>query len=316
MKIVYMGTPEFAVAGLDALRKAGNEICAVVTATDKPAGRGQKLSPSAVKVYATENNIPVLQPEKLRDPEFLNTLKNYKADLFVVVAFRMLPDVVWKMPIKGTINLHASLLPNYRGAAPINWAVINGEKETGVSTFFIREEIDTGNVIAQRKVSIGENETAGELHDKLMLVGAELLVETVKAIESGTAHSIPQEEMSVGTKNFPVATKIFREDCKIDWTKKTDSIFNLIRGMSPYPAAFTTLVQSGKEETLVKIFASRKGNSTGKPGSIHTDGKTFLEVVTNDGSLLLTDIQQAGKKRMGIEEFLRGTKLSEDARML
>jgi len=308
-KIVYMGTPEFAVEGLRSLKNSGIEIAAVVTATDKPAGRGQKLTPSAVKEFALENHIPVLQPEKLKDPEFIAALKEINADLFVVVAFRMLPEMVWNMPKYGTINLHASLLPQYRGAAPINWAVINGEKESGVTTFFIRQEIDTGHIIEQRKVEISDTDTAGILHDKLMVTGAELLVKTVTAIRDGKSSSTPQESLITEGTTLKSASKIFKEDCHINWNRSTTEVYNLIRGLSPYPAAFSIWKQVNKEDNTLKIFSSEKDSKCGKPGSIETDDKSYLRVFTSDGSLLLKELQQAGKKKMTIEEFLRGTKI-------
>ncbi|MGZ3927285.1 MAG: methionyl-tRNA formyltransferase, partial [Mucilaginibacter sp.] len=249
MRIVFMGTPEFAVTSLDALIKAGSEIVGVVTAPDKPAGRGQKLNVSAVKQYALDNNLRVLQPEKLKNEEFLEELRSLNADLQVVVAFRMLPEAVWNMPSKGTINLHASLLPQYRGAAPINWVLINGEKESGVTTFFLKHEIDTGDILFTEKVTLTGHETAGELHDRLMYKGAGLLVKTVKGVESGRYSEHPQAELSTGTelKNAP---KIFKEDCKIDWNQPAEKVYNLIRGLSPYPTAFTIL-----NEKILKVFA-------------------------------------------------------------
>ncbi|NII83915.1 methionyl-tRNA formyltransferase [Pedobacter riviphilus] len=302
MKIVFMGTPDFAVASLDALVQANFDVVAVVTAPDKPAGRGQKLNESAVKKYAVEKNIPVLQPEKLKNPEFLEILASYKADLQVVVAFRMLPEVVWNMPPKGTINLHGSLLPQYRGAAPINHAIINGEKESGVTTFFLTHEIDTGNIILSDSVAIADNETAGELHDKLMVVGANLLVKTLKAIEAGEVSEQPQPQ-SGDLKHAP---KIFKDDCKIDWNNQTQTIYNLIRGLSPYPTAFTFL-----NDKILKIFKAEIEDK--EPGIVAggflTDGKTYLKFAAKDGFIKLLDIQYEGKKRMLIEDFLRGMRL-------
>jgi methionyl-tRNA formyltransferase len=240
MKIVFMGTPQFAVTSLDALVKAGSDVVAVVTAADKPAGRGQKLSESAVKQYAVANGIRVLQPEKLKDPAFLEQLASLQADLQVVVAFRMLPEVVWNMPHKGTINLHASLLPQYRGAAPINWVLINGEKESGVTTFFLRHQIDTGNILFTEKVTLTGQETAGELHDRLMNKGAGLLVKTVKGVESGRYNEHPQSQLEEGVE-LRHAPKIFKEDCVIDWNQAAIAIYNKIRGLSPVPTAYTML---------------------------------------------------------------------------
>jgi methionyl-tRNA formyltransferase len=304
MRIVFMGTPEFAVASLDALLEAGSNIVGVVTAPDKPAGRGQKLQESAVKLYAAARGIKVLQPEKLKNEDFLAELKALNADLQVVVAFRMLPDVVWTMPAKGTVNLHASLLPQYRGAAPINWAIINGEKESGVTTFFLKHEIDTGDVLFMEKITINDNITAGEYHDRLMNKGAGLLVKTVKAIESGRYTEQPQEQLA--HEELKHAPKIFKEDCKIDWNKPVENVYNLIRGLSPYPAAFTQL----NDKTLKVYKATREHAAPeAEAGSYVTDNKTYLKFVCPDGYINVVDVQLEGKKRMGIEEFLRGVKL-------
>lgn len=303
-----MGTPDFAVHSLKTLHENGIEIAGVVTATDKPAGRGQKLTPSPVKQYAEQHGLLVLQPEKLKDENFLEALQQLHADLFVVVAFRMLPEAVWTMPPKGTINLHASLLPMYRGAAPINWAVMNGEKESGITTFFIRQEIDTGNIIAQEKVSIEDSDNAGDLHDKLMLRGADLLLKTVCSIRDNTYTVIPQETLLAELKEVKSAFKIFKEDCHLNWNLNTEKIHNLVRGLSPYPAAWNDLHQPGKEPVNLKIFKTKKTNGHGTPGSLETDHKTYIKVFTGDGALLIEELQQAGKKRMPIEEFLRGTK--------
>lgn len=309
MRIIFMGTPDFAVASLDALVKAGKNIVAVVTGPDKPAGRGQKLQESAVKKYAVANNLPVLQPTKLKDLAFQEELKSYEADLQVVVAFRMLPETVWNMPPKGTINLHASLLPEYRGAAPINWAVINGEKESGVTTFLLQHEIDTGNILFSEKVSIAPDDNAGDLHDKLMTVGATLLVKTVEALEDGNYIETPQRALldEQGLDRAPKhAPKIFKEDCRIDWSKSTEEIYNLIRGLSPYPAAFTLL----NDKTL-KIFKTEKIEKIAalNAGEFESDGKTYLHFATADGALSLKEIQIEGKKKMSIDEFLRGFRL-------
>lgn len=297
-----MGTPDFAVASLSALLQAGLNIVGVVTAADKPAGRGQKINESAVKKYALAHDLKVLQPLKLKDPEFLADLKALNADLFVVVAFRMLPEVVWQMPKKGTINLHGSLLPQYRGAAPINHAIINGEKETGVTTFFLKQEIDTGDVIFADTVTISDSETAGDLHDKLMIVGAKLLVKTVKAIAADDYNEVPQLQ----SEDLKSAPKIFKEFCKIDWNNTNQSVYNHIRGLSPYPTAFTIL----NDKTL-KIFNAEPENI--KPeieaGTYLTDNKTYLKFATKDGYIKLTDLQLEGKKRMLIDEFLRGVRL-------
>jgi methionyl-tRNA formyltransferase len=302
LKLVFMGTPDFAVASLDKIVNSRHHVLAVVTAPDKPAGRGKQLSMSAVKEYALEKNIDVLQPEKLKNPEFLNELKELKADLFVVVAFRMLPEVVWNMPPKGSMNLHGSLLPDYRGAAPINWAVMNGEKETGVSTFFLTHQIDTGNIILQEKTAIGENENVGSVHDRMMVLGAELLVRTLDAIEEGTAAAMPQESMIQIGKEVKHAPKIFKEDCKIDWNKNAREIHNFVRGLSPYPAAWTVF-----QDKSLKIYAGQiDANAKTVIGEFETDQKTWLRFGCSDGAYLITELQAEGKKRMGVQEFLRG----------
>lgn len=302
MKIVFMGTPDFAVASLNALVEAGFDIVAVVTAADKPAGRGQKLQESAVKQYATSKGIKLLQPLKLKDPLFVEELRSLQADLQVVVAFRMLPEVVWNMPAKGTINLHASLLPQYRGAAPINHAIINGEKESGVTTFFLKHEIDTGDIIFAEKVIIGDTDTAGALHDKLMIVGAGLLVRTVGAIETGDYKEMPQPPVD----ELKHAPKIFKEHCQIDWNQPAERIYNLIRGLSPYPTAFSKL-----NDKILKIFSAElEIKEPGiSPGAFLSDGKTYLKFATKDGFIKVTDLQYEGKKRMQTEEFLRGMRL-------
>src|SRR4051812_14112829 len=318
MRIIFMGTPQFAVASLDELITAGCDVVAVVTAPDKPAGRGQKVNQSAVKQYADAHGIKVLQPEKLKNPEFIEQLKALQADLQVVVAFRMLPEVVWNMPPKGTINLHASLLPQYRGAAPINWAIINGEKETGVTTFKLQQEIDTGNILLQEKIEIGDNETAGELHDRIKEIGARLLVDTIKGLVEGTLQEVSQSAIGnlqptiENSANSSLITdhsllkhapKITTQTCQIDWLRSADEIYNLIRGLSPYPAAFTEL----GDKTL-KIFRSEKEHAppTSRPGRWETDRKTWLKFACTDGYIHVKDIQLEGKKRMGIEDFLRG----------
>jgi methionyl-tRNA formyltransferase len=301
LRIVFMGTPEFAVASLDALVKAGCNIVGVITAPDKPAGRGMKRNESAVKKYAVEHHLNILQPEKLKNPEFLEQLKALNADLQIVVAFRMLPEVVWNMPPLGTVNLHGSLLPQYRGAAPINWAIINGEKETGVTTFKLKHEIDTGNILLQEKFSIGEDETAGELHDRMKAIGARVLLETVKGIAAGTLQEKPQE--SIYPLPLKHAPKIFTETCKINWTKPLDEVHNLIRGLSPYPAAYTIL-----ENKMLKIYRSEKEKTfpSSAPGQWETDQKTYLKFAVPDGYILLKEVQLEGKKKLSIEEFLRG----------
>ena len=305
MKIIFMGTPQFAVASLDALITAGCEVVAVVTAPDKPAGRGQKVNQSAVKQYADANSIKVLQPEKLKNPEFLEELKALQADLQVVVAFRMLPEVVWNMPPKGTINLHASLLPQYRGAAPINWAIINGEKESGVTTFFLKHDIDTGDILFTEKVTLNGTETAGDLHDRLMNKGAGLLVKTVKGIESGRYSEHPQEHLADGME-LKHAPKIFKQDCLIDFNRPVVDVYNLIRGLSPSPTAYTIL-----NDKVLKIFNAeyQEGETGISAGGFITNNKTQLKFAAKDGFIIVTDVQLEGKKRMNIEEFLRGNKL-------
>jgi methionyl-tRNA formyltransferase len=308
LRIVFMGTPDFAVASLKALVEGGYNVVGVLTAPDKPAGRGNKITESAIKKYAAENKLKVLQPEKLKNPDFLAELESLKADLQVVVAFRMLPEVVWNMPPLGTFNLHGSLLPQYRGAAPLNWAVINGETKTGVTTFLLDHEIDTGKIIFKRETPIGENETVGEVHDRLMEIGAKLVIETVDAIAEENIQPIPQSEL-IDESKIKHAPKIFKEDCKIDWTKDTETIRNLIRGLSPYPAAWTNLVnEKTGTEIQAKIFFAQKAVSEKSvfPGTIDSDGKTFLNVACQNGWLQITDLQIAGKKRMKTEEFLRG----------
>jgi len=325
MRIVFMGSPEFAVASLEALIEEGNEIVAVVTSPDKPAGRGQKLHQSAVKQYAVARSVQVLQPEKLKDPVFLETLLTLNADLFVVVAFRMLPEEVWKMPPLGTINLHGSLLPQYRGAAPINWAIINGETRSGTTVFFINQEIDKGNIFSFREETIEPNDNAGTLHNKLMLSGASHLTEAVNAIASGNFKTIPQEEILQNQFSIPSpavrieegslksAPKIFRETCKIDWNNDIVQLHNLIRGLSPYPAAWTTLINSKGNNLTLKIYETKIIPDVAKPqpGTIVSDNKTFLRVAAIGGWLEIINLQLEGKKRMEIKEFLRGHNITE-----
>lgn len=301
-----MGTPEFAVPSLDKLLQAGFTIVGVVTAPDKPAGRGMNLQQSAIKKFAIEKGLKILQPEKLKAPEFLEELRSLKADLQVVVAFRMLPEVVWSMPPMGTINLHASLLPQYRGAAPINWVIINGEKETGATTFKLQHQIDTGNILLQERIKIGEDETAGELHDRMKEIGADILVKTVKGIAEGTLKEIPQELSIINSQlstELKHASKLSTETSKINWNKTVDEVYNLIRGLSPYPAAFTFL--NGK---TLKILKAKKEihQPAIAAGDFETDKKIYLKFACNNGYISITELQLEGKKRMGIEEFLRG----------
>lgn len=318
LRIVFMGTPDFAVPSLDILVQHNYKIVGVITAPDKPAGRGQQLHQSAVKKYAVEKNLAVLQPEKLKNADFINELKALEPNLFIVVAFRMLPELVWQMPEYGTFNLHASLLPQYRGAAPINWAVINGEKETGVTTFFLQQEIDTGNIILQEKINIEDEDNAGSVHDKLMNIGSQLVLKTVKSIEENTVVACPQSMVDSQQLTIRHAPKIFKETCLIDWNKPALKIHNLIRGLSPYPTAFTHL--DGK---ALKIFASQisqwsiVNSHLKEPTSIDhqrlsidykTDNKTFLSFKCADGYLDVLELQLEGKKRMKVDEFLRGHK--------
>lgn len=299
LRIVFLGTPDFAVASLRALVEHGMQVVAVVTAPDKPAGRGLNLQQSPVKKYALEHAIPVLQPEKLKDPVFLEELKRVNADLQVVVAFRMLPEQVWNMPPLGTINVHASLLPQYRGAAPINWAIINGETETGVTTFQLKHEIDTGNILLQRRVPIADEETAGSLHDKLMAEGATLLVKTIQDLAHHNLRATPQP----ATERIRHAPKIFTATCKVDWHKPVDEIYNLIRGLSPYPGAFTYL-----HEKMLKIFSCSKLKKTvdEQAGTFRSDNKSFIHIACNDGYIVVDELQLEGKKRMKTADFLRG----------
>lgn len=306
LRIVFMGTPEFAVASLDALVQAGCTVVGVITAPDKPAGRGMKLQQSAVKQYAAEKGLHVLQPERLRNPQFLEELRALRADLQVVVAFRMLPEAVWNMPPMGTINVHGSLLPHYRGAAPINWAIINGEKETGVTTFKLKHEIDTGDILLQERIPIGENETAGEVHDKMKEVGAALLVRTVQGLADGTLKEVPQQSVIASEAEIKHAPKIFTDTCRIDWNQPTARIHNLVRGLSPYPAAFTLW-----QEKMLKIYKSEQElkTPTHTPGELVTDGKTYLKFACTDGYIAVKELQLEGKRRMNVEDFLRGFRI-------
>ena len=302
-----MGTPDFAVTILDRLVQNNLTIVGVITAPDKPAGRGQQISESAVKKYAVSKELNILQPTNLKDETFINELQALNADLFVVVAFRMLPEIVWAMPPKGTINLHGSILPNYRGAAPINWAVINGEKETGVTTFFIEKEIDTGKVIERESISIGENEKAGKLHDRLMELGAELTYKTVSKIIEGNVVGIPQLELTEG--ELKPAPKIFKPDCKIDWSKDVQTVHNFVRGLSPYPTAWTILEKEGEQKSF-KIFQSEKTelNSIGKQ-ALYSD-KDGIYIPCSDYYLKITELQPEGKRRMNYKEFVAGHSLN------
>jgi len=313
-RIIFLGTPDFAVASLEMLVQQGFDIAAVVTVPDQPSGRGQVLQSSPVKKYAESQGIRVLQPEKLKNPEFLQTLQDINADLFIVVAFRMLPESVWKMPRLGTFNLHASLLPQYRGAAPINHAIINGETETGLTTFFLKHEIDTGEIIFQVRLPVFPEETAGELHDRLMIAGAELVVKTTRAIIEGNLITTEQRKLAELSGQLKTAPKIFRENCKIDWNRPTDEVFNLIRGLCPYPAAFTSFTSPAGESYLVKIYKVSKSDAERglAPSTLVTDGKSTLSVTTANGILDIRELQLAGKKVMKTDEFLRGFRINSD----
>ncbi len=307
MRIVFMGTPEFAAGILEAVINEGqHEISAVVTMPDKAAGRGMKIQKSAVKQCAEKYQLPLIQPEKLREEQFLSTLKAIQADLFLVVAFRMLPEVVWQIPPKGTINLHASLLPDYRGAAPINWAIINGEKQTGVTTFFINEKIDQGKIILRKSLPIGEEETAGELHDSLLELGKTTVLDTLHLIAKG---NVPTVEQAL-TINDKAAPKIFKEDCRINWHQPAEKVHDFIRGLSPYPAAFTTYTDRKGQEVMMKIFASAVEPAEGgeEAGFFVTDDKNYLAITCQSGRICIKELQIFGKKRLKISEFLLGNK--------
>ena len=321
-----MGTPDFAVEALRQLVEGGYNVVGVITMPDKPAGRGHKIQYSPVKQYALEQNLPLLQPEKLKDEAFVQALREWKADLQIVVAFRMLPEVVWSMPRLGTFNLHASLLPQYRGAAPINWAVINGDTETGITTFFLKHEIDTGEVIQQVRVPIADTDNVEIVHDKLMMLGGKLVVETVDAILNGVVKPVPQEEMAIVGELRP-APKIFKETCRIDWKQPVKKVYDFIRGLSPYPAAWSELVSPEGEVVVVKIFETEKyirnegkrcRNSRGcfcKVGSIETDGKKYIKVAVPDGFVSVLSLQLPGKKRLKTDELLRGFRLTNEYKM-
>ncbi len=307
LRIVFMGTPDFAVESLKALVENNYNIVGVITAPDKPAGRGYKLQPSAVKEYALSKGLHILQPENLKNEVFLTELKQLEADIQVVVAFRMLPETVWNMPPKGTFNLHASLLPQYRGAAPINWAIINGEKETGVTTFFLKHEIDTGEIIFQEKIVIEDNDNAETIYDKLMILGSQLVLKTIDAVINGDIQSQPQSFFIKNENDLKLAPKIFKETGEINWNKPAREIHNLVRGLSPYPAAWTEFEVNG-EKLNFKIFETKINNEKHQqsPGEIITDNKTTLQVAVQDGFIEILDIQLSGKKRMKIKDFLNG----------
>jgi methionyl-tRNA formyltransferase len=317
MKIVFFGTPGFAVGVLSKIIEEKYTVVAVVTAPDKPAGRGKKLLSSEVKEYALSKNLMVLQPEKLKSEEFITQLHSLNADVFVVVAFRMLPQIVWKMPSKGTFNLHASLLPQYRGAAPINWAIINGEKETGVTTFFIQEEIDKGNIIFQEKIKIEDNWDAGILHDKLMEIGSALVVKTLDAIENNVINTVSQEDVNLGMELKP-APKIFKEDCKLNFSDSAEKIHLMCKGLSPFPGAWCTL-KNNEKTFLLKIYETSILNDEfgqKKAGTTQSDNKTFIRAKSGDKWLSLLSLQLEGKKRMRVDEFLRGYNWESDIQLV
>lgn len=316
LRIVYMGTPDFAVEALRQLVEGGYNVAGVITMPDKPAGRGHKIQYSPVKEYALSQNLPILQPEKLKDESFVQALREWNADLQIVVAFRMLPEVVWNMPRLGTFNLHASLLPQYRGAAPINWAVINGDTETGITTFFLKHEIDTGEVIQQVRVPIADTDNVEIVHDKLMTLGGELVVETVDAILNDTVKSIPQEEMTI-TGELRPAPKIFKETCRIDWNRSVKQVYDFIRGLSPHPAAWTELINPEGEAVVVKVFEAEKLFEAHQlpAGTIVTDEKKQIKVAVSDGFVSILSLQLPGKKRLKTDELLRGFRLTNEYRM-
>ncbi len=315
LRIVYMGTPDFAVESLRQLVEGGYNVVGVITMPDKPMGRhGSVLQPSPVKQYAMEKGLRVLQPVNLKDEAFVEELRSLQADLQIVVAFRMLPEVVWNMPPMGTFNLHASLLPQYRGAAPINWAIINGDTETGITTFFLQHEIDTGEVIQQVRVPIADEDNVEVIHDKLMNLGGRLVTETVDAILAGNVKPVPQEELiNLSQEELRQAPKIFKDTCRIDWTKGVKGVYDFVRGLSPYPAAWTELVNADGSSQVLKIFQTEKNffSHEEKIGTVSTDGKSYLRVALSDGYLNILSLQLAGKKRMPVADFLRGFKVAE-----
>jgi len=316
LRIIYMGTPEFAVEPLRAIIQAGYNILAVITAPDKPAGRGQKLHLSPVKEFALKNDIRILQPLSLKNPEFIDELRSLNANLQVVVAFRMLPEIVWQMPEYGTLNLHASLLPQYRGAAPINHAIMNGETETGLTTFFIEKEIDTGNIILSRKLPILPSDDAGTLHEKLRVAGGDVMLETLKLIETSNVVALSQQINSTDQSLLKQAPKIYKSDCIINWTLPCEKIHNLVRGLSPFPGAFTYLIIDNEVRKQIKIFKTSFMliETSGSPGTIITDNKNSFSVIASDGMIIIEELQMEGKKRMKTAEFLHGVQISSQFR--
>jgi methionyl-tRNA formyltransferase len=318
VKIVFMGTPDFAVPVLDAIVKAGYKVVGVVTVADKPAGRGKKLKPSPVKEYAVKQGLKLMQPEKLRDENFINELKSLQPHIQVVVAFRMLPRVVWEIPSLGTFNLHASLLPQYRGAAPINYAIINGEPETGLTTFFIDDKIDTGNIILQQKIGIDKTDDFKSLHDKMMNAGAALVLKTIEAIVKGNVTLIDQETLADNYTTLKPAPKILKEDCKINWNKPVEDIYNFIRGLSPWPVAYTVFTDESGKEYYIKIYkvSFEKVHHVHQPGMVETDNKHYIKVYAADGVIIIESLQMSGKKRMMTEELLRGFSFSGEVKAI
>ncbi len=312
LRIVFMGTPDLASHVLQSIADHGYHVVAVVTAPDRPAGRGRKVQQAPVKQYAARKKIPVLQPENLNSPEFISELQAYKADLQVVIAFRKLPEAVWSIPAMGCFNLHASLLPDYRGAAPINWVIINGEKETGVSTFLIDHQIDTGQILLQRKIPIGEYETAGSLHEKIKAAGAPLVIDTIEALAKGTVKPLQQDQLYDDDKVLNKAPKIYKEDCRIHWERPCMEVVNLIHGLSPQPGAFCEIIFNGEDVSSLRIFIARPQITPHDlvPGTMLTDQKTFLHVATPDGFVEVLELQMAGKKRMETQAFLRGLRFN------
>lgn len=315
LKVVFMGTPEFAVQSLDSIVQSEHKVVGVITSPDKPAGRGKKLKSSAVKEYAVANKLELLQPEKLKNVDFLNELRSLNADIFVVVAFRMLPELVWNMPVLGTFNLHASLLPQYRGAAPINYAIINGEKESGVTTFFLDKEIDTGRIILQKSCPIAKTDDAGDLHDRLMDLGSLLVVETLDLVASSDYKTHDQLKNISEVKELKVAPKIFKDDCRIDFNQEVEKCYNHIRGLSPFPGAFTKIVSPEGKDYLLKIFKTDIIENKTEPKQLITDGKKFLDINCKNGSLRILELQLQGKKRMKTQDLLRGFKMDNKWRI-
>lgn len=313
LRIVFLGTPDFAVESLRRIHEGGYNIVGVVTMPDKPAGRGHKLLQSPVKQYAVAHNLHLMQPPRLKAPEFVDELRSLNADLFIVIAFRMLPEIVWSMPPMGTFNLHASLLPKYRGAAPINWAVINGDTETGVTTFFLKHDIDTGDILRQERIEILPQDNVGDVHDKLMMLGAELTIDTIEHIIAGDLQPIPQDSLTGGTEPTP-APKIFKETCRIDWNRTATEVHNLVRGLSPYPAAWTEICDAAGQPLTIKVFETKvlaDDNADLRPGHVTTpDGKRLL-IDCADARIEILSLQAAGKKRMPTADFLRGTQIAK-----